>query len=93
MIGRNRQHKRLAKRAERPAGALGTGWDEQAVCRAADPSTTAAQDVGVDHGGADVAVPEELLDRPDVIAVLEQMRSERVPQTVTRRPLGNSGPP
>ena len=34
------------------------------------------QDVGVDHCGAYVSMAEELLDRPDVVAVLQEVRRE-----------------
>jgi len=40
------------------------------------------QDVGVDHRRLHVGVPKELLDGADVVAVLEQVRGERVPQRV-----------
>jgi len=43
--------------------------------------------VSVDHGRLDVRVAEELLDRPDVVAIFEKVRGERVPQTVTARVL------
>jgi len=33
------------------------------------------------------AWPKELLDRPDVVAIFEKVRGERVPQTVTARVL------
>jgi hypothetical protein len=56
--------------------------------------------VGVDHRRADIAVPQELLDRPDVVAVLEQMGREGVPQRVACGGLGSfferyrdAGPP
>ena len=40
--------------------------------------------MSVDHRRADIAVPQELLDRSNVGAVLEQMGGERVPQGVAR---------
>ena len=43
------------------------------------PPTTPVQHVRVDHRGGDVSVPKELLDRPDIVARLEQARRERVP--------------
>jgi len=36
------------------------------------------QHVGIDHRCAHVAVPEQLLHRPDVVVVLEQVGRERV---------------
>jgi hypothetical protein len=38
--------------------------------------------VGVDHGGRHVLVAEELLHRPDVVAVVQRMGSERVPKSM-----------
>ena len=55
------------------------------VRRAPHPATTAVQDVCVDHSRADVLVAEELLDGPDVVAVLQEVGRERVPQRVTGR--------
>jgi hypothetical protein len=43
-----------------------------------EASSTLIQDVRVDHRGADVAVAEELLNRSDIDAVLQQMGSETV---------------
>ena len=46
-------------------------------------SSSAAIDyVSIDHGRADVAVAEQLLDRSDVMACLEKVCSEGVPQGV-----------
>lgn len=42
-----------------------------------DPAPAAIQDVGVDHGRLDIMVPEQLLDRPDVIAREQQIRSRK----------------
>ena len=49
------------------------------------------QDVGIDHGRGHVAVPQQLRDRPDVVAVLEQVRRERVSQGAGARALGEPG--
>ena len=38
--------------------------------------------MSVDHGSAHVAVAEQLLDRPDVVAILKQVCRERVPERV-----------
>lgn len=54
----------------------------QRVYRALDPPTTSVEDMGVDHRGADLPVPEELLDRAGVIGVLEQVGGERVTECV-----------
>lgn len=52
------------------------------VERAPDPVSPTVQDVGVDLGGPDILVPEQLLHRADVVPVLQQMRGERVPERV-----------
>ena len=44
------------------------------IGRAVDSPTTAVQNVGVNHGRTDILVPEQLLDRPNIIAVLKQVR-------------------
>ena len=45
---------------------------------AADSVSSAVEDVGVDHGGLDVFVAEELLYGPDIVTALEQMGGEGV---------------
>jgi hypothetical protein len=37
------------------------------------------EDMGVDHRRADVPMPEQFLNRPDVVAVFQQVRGECVP--------------
>jgi len=44
----------------------------QSVGRALDAVGAAVEDVGVSHGGAHVGVAEELLNRADVVAGLEE---------------------
>ena len=63
----------------------------QPIERALGGEWTAVQDVGVDHGRADVAVAEELLDGADVFAVLEQVGRKRVAQGVAADLLGDPG--
>ena len=46
---------------------------------ASDGEGAAGEDVRVDHGRADVAVPEKFLDGSDVISLLEEVGRERVP--------------
>ena len=53
-----------------------------------DAEGAAVEDVGVDHGGGDVAVAEELLDGADVVAGLEQVGGEGVAQGVAADSLG-----
>jgi hypothetical protein len=45
---------------------------------------TLVEHVRVDHRRADIAVAQQFLDRPDVMARFEQVRRERVAQRVTR---------
>lgn len=45
--------------------------------------------VGVDHCRLEFGVAEEFLDRADVVAILEEMRRERMAQRVTRGTLGD----
>src|SRR6266567_8275370 len=58
---------------------------------ASHATAAAVEDVRIDHGRGDVAVAEEFLDGPDVIAGLEEVRGERVAQGVAARRLGESG--
>ena len=44
------------------------------------------EDVRVDHRGSHVLVTQELLDRPDIIAVLDQVGSKGVSEGVAARP-------
>ena len=47
----------------------------------------------IDHGRVHVPVAQQLLDGADVVAVLEQVGREGVPQGVRAGPLGDAGPP
>ena len=49
------------------------------IQRTRDAAAASVEDVAVDHGRADIFVPKELLNRPDVVAVFEETRRERVP--------------
>jgi hypothetical protein len=53
------------------------------VSRTDHRPTASIQDVRVDHRRPHVPVPEQLLNGPDVVAVLEQVRGKRVAQRVT----------
>src|SRR5262249_51870552 len=64
---------------------------KEPVCRTADGSGAAVEDVGVDHGRAHVLVTQELLDGPDIVAFLQQMRCEGVPEGVAACGLGDGG--
>ena len=41
------------------------------------------QDMGIDHGRADILVPKELLNGADVIACFKQMRGKGMSEGVT----------
>ena len=55
----------------RPFGRDREATVPETVERAADAAATAVEDVGVDHGGLDVFVAEELLYGADIVAALE----------------------
>ena len=56
---------------------------------ARDAAAAAVEDMGVNHRRAHVAVPEKLLNRADVVAILEQVGREGVTKAMTRGRLGN----
>lgn len=58
---------------------MGEGLKVHAVGGAADAGGAAVEDVRVDHGGADVAVAEQLLHGADVGAVLEEVVAKEWP--------------
>jgi hypothetical protein len=63
------------------------------VNRAANVEPGAVADVSVNHRGGDIFVPEELLDGPDIIAILQKMGSETVPKGVAARRFGDPAGP
>src|SRR5215470_2126342 len=65
---------------------------EHPVGRALDPARPSVQDVGIDLGCAHVAMTEQVLNRPDVVAILQQVRGERVAEGVAARRLGDARP-
>lgn len=50
----------------------------QAIDRTPQSMATFVQDLRVYHGGADLLVPEQFLERPDVVARLKEVRGERM---------------
>src|SRR5262245_8525886 len=68
-------------------------WAKKAVGRAPNCSWAAVEDVGVDLRRRDVAMPEQFLDRPDVVVVLQEVCGERVAERMGARPLGDAGLP
>src|SRR5262245_57670525 len=59
----------------------------QAIGRTPYPGRATVQDMGVDLGGGDVPVPQQLLHGSDVVPVLQQVGRERMAEGVRRRPL------
>jgi Phage integrase, N-terminal SAM-like domain len=62
----------------------------KAVGGAQDAGRAAVEDVGVDHGGGDVAVAEKFLDGSDVGAVFQQVGGEGVAEGVAGGALGDA---
>ncbi len=63
------------------------------IDRAANAETGAVADVGVNHRGRDILVPEEFLNGSNIIAILQEMGSKTVPKRVaTRRFCDPAGP-
>ena len=54
---------------------------------ATHPQNVLAGHVGVNHGGLQIDVAEQVLNGADVVAVFKQMGSEAMAQTVDRGPL------
>ena len=66
----------------------GVVWSQvELVGGASDAGRPLVKDMGVDLRRADVSVAEEFLHRADVAAGLEQVRGERVPQSVRILPM------
>lgn len=55
----------------------------------ANTATPNFQHMGVDHGSADIGMPQQVLYGTDVIAILQKMRSKTMPEGVWRCRLGN----
>ena len=62
-----------------------------AIKRARRAVATLVEDMRVNRRGADIAVAEQLLHRPDVVSGREQMGGERMPERVAADRLGDSG--
>src|SRR5262249_24593310 len=66
-------------------------WHREPVRRTLDAGRPAVQDVRVDHGRADVAVAEQLLDGADVVSGFEQVGRKRVAERVAAGVLRDAG--
>ena len=64
----------------------------QGIGGAAHSPPAAAEGVSVDHRRAHVPAAQKLLDRANVMAVLEKMGGKRVPEGVAGRRLADAGP-
>lgn len=62
-----------------------------AIHRATDPGRSPIQYMRIYLGRLDVAVSKQLLDGPDIIAVLEEMGSEGMPEGMAADSFGNTG--
>ncbi len=80
------QHKRTARRKRTRADRL-RGLEEP-VRGTANGSRPTVQDVGVNHGGADVGMAQEFLDGSNIVAILQQMSGEGVSERVAGGRLG-----
>ena len=60
------------------------------IHRALDSPATAVEDVGIDHRGLHATVPQELLNRPDVITAHEEMSREGMAEGMAGCMLGDS---
>jgi hypothetical protein len=56
----------------------GLSWSLESIERALHAGGAALEDVGVDHGGADVGMAEEFLDGADIVAGFEEVGGEAV---------------
>ena len=54
--------------------------DELEVSRALDRQSGPVQNMGVDHDGGDIRMPQKLLHRADVVACFEQVGGKGVAQ-------------
>src|SRR4030095_11132121 len=58
---------------------------------AANGFRTTIQDMGIDHGGLHVLMPEQFLHGPNIVAGFQQLRSERVPKGMAGDVFGDPG--
>lgn len=58
------------------------GRAEEPIGWAADSPAAPVEHMGVDHRRADVPVPQKFLDRPDLLAVFQEMRGQGMAQGV-----------
>ena len=59
------------------------------VQRAPHATTTQRADVSMNHGCRDIGMPEQFLDRSNVLSGFEQMSRETVPKGMAREIFGD----
>jgi hypothetical protein len=52
------------------------------IQRATHPPPAFVEDMGVDHGGFHILMPQQFLHSADVVAILEQVRGKAMPKGV-----------
>ena len=62
----------------------------QTVGRRPDSPGTFVENVCVDHGGFEVAVPEEFLDGANVVAVFQKLGRKGMAEGMAGNPLGDA---
>ncbi len=70
---------------------LAPSWGRQPIDRTADGPAPVVQDVGLTHRRTYILVPERLLDRPNVVAVFEQVGREHVLGCLGANPIFRGG--
>ena len=63
---------------------------EDPVRGASDRPRAPVEDMRIDHGGADVVLAQEFLDRPDVVAIVQQVGGKGVTESVAAHALGDA---
>ena len=79
---------------------MGTCWEcfrdcygghDSHIHGAFDAPDSLIQDVGVDHGGSDIAVAKQFLDRSDVVSTFQKMCCKGMTQGVAAGGFADSG--
>ena len=81
---------RLRSESNKVRRGCNAAFRPQEIGRAAHAAAAAVQDVRVDHRRLHVLVSEELLDRANIVPLLEQVGRERVAEGVTADPAGDA---
>ena len=66
-------------------------WKSGGIEGAGNPAPAPVEDMGVDHGGSDIGVSEQLLDGSDVVAVFDEMGGEGMAEGVAGAVFGDAG--